>query len=217
MKTNIKEQTTEQLETSSRELAARYEALRKEPATRHSAAGGMIQEARVITEMETVDSELGPVNAEIERRKNPSDIGQTYFIRYGRNHVIPCVVRHGLVESGGLLPNYFVGRRASEHESYVRGRHGKRLTLVSFDNLKFNDAGYISFRAKLDKTEFDFESKFVITRNEKEYFYIKFENKTIKPVDGTRGASEHQRDLLTYGAAYFYQKLVATGKNINIQ
>jgi hypothetical protein len=157
------------------------------------------------------------VMAELEKRTNKSG-EKLFFICYDTQfcHVVPCIAENGVVKSGGLLDNYFVGRRLSEQDEYVRQRHGKKMTEVKFREVNLM-VGHVDFVIDLDGTEFIFKSDFKITVDQKDYFYIEFQNKKITPFSGTRGANEYQRCMATYAAGYLYKTKYAPEKHINIR
>lgn len=210
--------STEELKLKANALQERISVLRNTPSTRMSAMGGFIQEAHVIREWENKDAELGPILAELEKRKN-TDGEKLFFICYDTKftHVVPFVTENGVLKSGGLLENYFVGRMASEHAMYVSGRHGKVSTEVKFSNVKFIEDS-IDYTISLDGVEFDYSSKFRISVDQPDYFYIEFQNKKIKRTDGSeRGPSKHQACMATYGAGFLYKKMFNPNKNLNIR
>lgn len=214
---NTKEQNISELESKVNSIKVRINELRGMPNSRRSASGLMIQEYWVIDEWEKKDAELGRLLAEIELLKN-TEGEKLFFICYEAKsyHVVPCITRNGIVVSGGLLDNYFTGRVASEHASYVQGRHGKVLTEINFEDVVLN-GNEINFRIKFNGHEFDFRSKFKFPVNDTKYFYMQFFEKSITPVNSDRGASEKQRCLITYGAAYLFQQSEEVKRHIHIR
>lgn len=165
--------------------------------------------------VESLDNEIHSIKVELLNRTNKEG-EKLFFIVYGKSHVVPLITNNGVVKSGGLLDNYFVGKSAKEHEAYVTGRHGKTLKEITFISKSITESR-IELEVKLNDVLCKFSSNYKITVNQSDYFYIEFQNKEMKRLDSERGLSEKQRWALTYCGAYLYQQTFAPNKHINLR
>jgi hypothetical protein len=194
-----------------------YNSLINEPKTRVSAYGGiMIHEIRTITKYEALYEEIDLIKAEITKRTN-KDGDKLFFILYD-NRVIELLTSNGIVKKGGLLENYFVGKSASEHASYVSDRHDKQLTEVKFLEEKITDNKIHLILALNGRETFKLSCEYKITNDNPTYFYIEFLHKSIFDYQLNKELTQkHRRKLCTYAGAYLYKKTFAPEKNINIR
>ncbi len=165
--------------------------------------------------VESLDNEIHSIKVELLKRTN-TEGEKLFFIVYGKGHVVPLITENGIVKKGGLLDNYFTGKSAKEHEAYVIGRHGKKLTEIIFVSKNITE-DKIEIEVKLNDVSCKLSSNYKITVNQSDYFYIEFQNKEIKRLDSERGLSEKERWALTYCGAYLYQQTFAPNKHINMR
>jgi len=217
--------TTTELKEKAEKLEIRIRELRNQPNSRQSAVGGLIQEAWVIREWENKDEELGKIKGEIRKRETPDETEELYFICYDAEnyHIVPYIIQHGILKSGGLLPNYFIGRPKEEHDSYIIGRHEKQSTKIEIIDSSIEEPhggqgdklGNIT--VKLNDKIFIFNTKYRIPIESKDYFYIEFYEKHINLSGEGNQANKYQRAMIAYAFAYEFRNKFLPNKNICIR
>jgi len=180
----------QEIQTLEKEIAE----LNKVPATRPSTHGSyMLQPIWVYTARETKDEILGRLRGQLLKLIN-TDGKELYYININSTYFVALHAENGVVKSGGLLNNYFVGRPLSEQLAYVRSKGCVPIKTEELEKI-VND-NILTIKLKLyDSIIVSLSCEHKISSYKKK---VQISNKQFQRIDKARGASRAQKRLLTY-------------------